>query len=110
MEDRFVTAKKSKEAENFQSEFENGLPSDYVPQDFSRVNTEQKLKADLKFRRERLENQFIHELVAAGDNQELKSKLYIKHQKAREEFRAKQVELRKKMIEEEMLYRNRGLR
>lgn len=93
-----------------QSEFENGLPSSYLPQDFSRLTSIKSLKADLKYRREKLENQFEAELKDARDNQELKRRLRIQHSKAREEFGQKQTELKKKMLEDEKYYKDRGLR
>lgn len=87
------------ENEGEESYFAEGLPSDYMPSDVSRFGTMEKLKADLDYRRMKLDHALDAEMKEFkdthdknGKDQEAYKALIKQHNDVKAEFNTKYVE------------------
>lgn len=103
-----------------ESYFSEGLPDDYMPADISRFGTMEKLKADLDYRRMRMDHQLDDEMKEfkethdkSGKDKEAYEALIKKHHEVRAEFRDKyviQIKEYKKMKTQMYETNDKGLR
>lgn len=92
--------------EETSSTFDDGIPSELVPQNLSVYSSREKLEADLDYREQKFEalvNKEIEEFIKTkdryGKDEAEYEKLISKHRKAREDFRDIRNSLRKKYSE-----------
>lgn len=108
------------ETQGESSHFSEGLPEDYMPADLTRFGSIEKLKADLDYRRMRMDYQLDDEMKEfkqthdkSGKDKEAYEALIKKHNAVRDEFYKKYVEKVKdyKKMKTEMYETNdKGLR